>query len=214
MAAAALRFLAHCFKMTLPVSLSASAGESECEREDLYLPSFTLLPSVTHSLLCPPLQGFLLLSIALPPRVHSLGASSSHVTATLEPAGWGMGRQRGGGICAGCHSDPVDGMRRATWLPQQQTPPLLFTCTVTDSVRCAYCEERIHNLMLTSSVRGCFVRRPVHNGSRENTRSGGYFHRYRLHWLPSRCALCDFLMFNYTFSRNVQQNMVERLPRL
>lgn len=104
MAAAALRFLAHCFKMTLPVSLSTSTGR---ERERIFIFSSLLplflpppppflssvaapsFPSLTSLSLRPSLP----LPSSFPPCV--LGAGSSHVTATLELLGWGMGEKGG-----------------------------------------------------------------------------------------------------------------------
>lgn len=107
MVAAALRFLAHCFKMTLPVSLSTSAGrERERERGSLsFLLSFLFFsppPSpFLSSVAAPSFPSLSGLSLRLSPPLPSsfppcvLGAGSSHVTATLELLGWGMGEKGG-----------------------------------------------------------------------------------------------------------------------
>lgn len=85
MAAAALRFLAHCFKMTLPVSLSTSAARGR-------ISIFSLTVAARSPLALPP-PGFLSipLSLALPRSLVFLRAGCSHVTASLELLAWGMG---------------------------------------------------------------------------------------------------------------------------
>lgn len=106
MAAVSLRFLAHCFKMTLPVSLSLSA-----ERARIFIisiPAPSLSSTIVQQL---GLFSFLLTSRSLAARrffffFHLLSLSllysqscppipppPPHVTASLEPLEWGMGER-------------------------------------------------------------------------------------------------------------------------
>lgn len=97
MAAAALRFLAHCFEMTLLVSLSTSAGRGRRSLSFLFpAPRLFLSLSVqcgsssVFSLSHHPLARCQPFFPCLPLR-----AASPHVTASLELLEWGMGAEEG-----------------------------------------------------------------------------------------------------------------------
>lgn len=105
------------------IIVSERWGERGRGREDLYLPSLRFLSSVTPSLSRLPFSP----SLSLPVYIPSEGATTSLLPWSRRAGGWEGGEiiwRRGGGICAGCHSETVDRMHRASWLPQQQTPPL------------------------------------------------------------------------------------------
>lgn len=138
MAAAALRFLAHCFKMTLPVSLSTSAGR---EREDLYLffsPSSFSLPShplrfsaVWRLRLFPPSPGFLCarLFLSLPPSLPVFSEQGAP-TSPLPWSCWGGGweRREGGGEKGG-RTDNLAESQGGGGILQVATVSQLIGCT-------------------------------------------------------------------------------------